>query len=66
LLNWPSSLQLVIGCIIFGGVALVAIRSAILCESDRELFQRLFQGRETRFLRLLGVLNPHAGAPSTP
>jgi O-antigen/teichoic acid export membrane protein len=65
-LAWPSSVQLVMGCIVFACVALVAIRSPILCESDRELFQRLFQGRETRFLRVLGVLNPHAGSPSTP
>jgi O-antigen/teichoic acid export membrane protein len=66
LLAWPSSVQLVTGCIVFACLALVAIRSPILCESDRELFQRLFQGRETRFLRFLGVLTPHADAPSTP
>jgi O-antigen/teichoic acid export membrane protein len=64
LVPWPSSMQLIMGCMVFVCVALVALRSAILCESDRDLLQRLFQGRETRFLRFLGVLNPAAGAPS--
>jgi hypothetical protein len=37
------------------------MRGPILCPSDRELLLRLFQGREVRFLRVLGLLNPPAG-----
>jgi O-antigen/teichoic acid export membrane protein len=61
----PAALQLTLGVIVFAGVILMCIRVPILCRSDRELFLRLFQGRETRLLRLLGVLSPSASAHGT-
>lgn len=61
----PSALQLVMGIIVFACVMLICIRSAVLCRSDRELFFRLFQGRETRVLRLLGFLTTPGGARGT-
>jgi O-antigen/teichoic acid export membrane protein len=57
----PSALQLTLGVIVFAGVVLVCIRVPILCRSDREMFLRLFQGRETRLLKFLGVLSPSVG-----
>jgi hypothetical protein len=57
--------QLGMGIVVFACVALIAIRSPVLSSTDRELFHRLFQGRETKFLRFLGLLGPHGGAEST-
>jgi len=54
------------GVLLFAAVALVAVRSPVLSRNDRELFFRLFQGRETRLLRLLGVLTPGSGAQGAP
>jgi O-antigen/teichoic acid export membrane protein len=62
----PSSLQLILGLAVFAGVILIYIRSPVLCRSDRELFVRLFQGRETRVLRWLGLLTDVRGAQSAP
>jgi O-antigen/teichoic acid export membrane protein len=54
----PSYVQLGMGILVFTCVGLVCVRSPVLCGTDRELMQRLFQGRETRLLRFLGVINP--------
>jgi O-antigen/teichoic acid export membrane protein len=62
----PSALHLILGLAVFTCVSLICIRSPVLCRSDRELFVRLFQGRETRVLRLLGFLTTARGAPGTP
>jgi len=62
----PSALQLILGTVVFGGVILICIRSPVLCRSDRELFVRLFQGRETRVLRLLGFFSAARRVPGTP
>jgi O-antigen/teichoic acid export membrane protein len=61
----PSFVQLSMGIVVFACVALIAVRSPVLCRSDRDLFHRLFQGRETRLLRFLGVLSTHGGAQGT-
>ena len=64
-LHVPPIAQLIMGSAIFGVVALLYVRGPILCRSDRELLIRLFQGKEARLLRLLGMLSPPvAGAPS--
>ena len=62
----PSYVQLAIGLLVFVCVALIAIRSPVLSHTDRELFHRLFQGRETRFLRFIGILNHPSGVQGTP
>jgi O-antigen/teichoic acid export membrane protein len=62
----PSALQLILGLAVFTCVILICIRSPVLCRSDRELFVRLFQGRETRVLRLLGFFSTTRGVQSTP
>jgi O-antigen/teichoic acid export membrane protein len=54
----PSLVQLLLGGGVFACVFLISIRSPVLCQTDRELFVRLFQGRETRLLKLLGFVNP--------
>jgi O-antigen/teichoic acid export membrane protein len=59
----PPLVQLIIGIVVFAGFALIHVRGPILCASDRELLLRLFQGKETRLLRVLGFLNPVVGAP---
>jgi hypothetical protein len=41
------------------------VRGPILCASDRDILLRLFPGKEMRLLRLLGLVNPVIGAPST-
>jgi len=66
LLPGPSVLQLAMGLLVFGCIALIAVRSAVLCRSDRDMFSRLFQGKKTRWLRFLGVLSPPSGAQGTP
>lgn len=53
----PSYVQLGMGVIVFTCIALASIRSPVLCGTDRELMRRLFQGRETRLLRYLGVID---------
>jgi hypothetical protein len=57
----PALVQLLLGIIVIGAAALLQIRGPILCPSDRDLLLRLFQGREARLLRVLGVLNPPGG-----
>jgi hypothetical protein len=52
---------LLLGTIVIGAAALMQMRGPILCPSDRDLLLRLFQGREVRLLRVLGLLNPPAG-----
>lgn len=58
LIPGPSYVQLGMGVVVFVSVGLVCIRSPVLCGTDRELMQRLFQGKETRLLRFLGVIDP--------
>jgi peptidoglycan biosynthesis protein MviN/MurJ (putative lipid II flippase) len=58
----PAIVQLLLGVVVFGCVAMVYVRGPVLCRSDRELLLRLFQGREVRLLRGLGFL-PAAGNP---
>jgi hypothetical protein len=59
LLPGPSVLQLIMGVAVFACIALIGVRSPVLCDSDRELMQRLFQGRESRLFKILGLV----GAP---
>jgi O-antigen/teichoic acid export membrane protein len=66
LLPGPSYVQLGMGIIVFACIALISVRSPVLCRSDRDLFLRLFQGRETRLLRFLGVLSTPGSAQGTP
>ena len=61
----PAVMQLILGLAVFACVILICIRSPVLCRTDRELIVRLFQGRETRVLRLLGFLTTARGAPGT-
>jgi hypothetical protein len=53
--------QLLLGALVIGATALIHVRSAVLCKSDRDLMLRLFQGREMRWLRAIGLLDPPAG-----
>jgi O-antigen/teichoic acid export membrane protein len=57
----PALVQLIMGAVLIGLVALLHIRGPILCKSDRELLLRLFQGREVKVLRVLGLLG-HSGS----
>jgi O-antigen/teichoic acid export membrane protein len=57
----PRFVQLLLGVLVVGATALIHVRSAVLCASDRELLLRLFQGREMRWLRVLGLLDSPAG-----
>jgi O-antigen/teichoic acid export membrane protein len=66
LLPVRSSVQLLIGVVVFAGMAMICVRSPVLCQSDRELFVRLFQGRETRILRFLGVVGAQNGGQGAP
>jgi len=59
----PALVQLILGGIVIGGATLIHFRGPVLCPSDRDMLLRLFQGREVRLLRVLGLLNPSAGAP---
>lgn len=65
LLPGPSSFQLVLGAVVFACVGLICTRSPVLCPSDRELLLRLFQGREMRVLKFLGVLSAHGANQGT-
>ena len=55
--------QLILGAVIIGCAALIHVRGPILCTSDREILSRLFQGKEVRLLRVLGLWSPYAGLP---
>ncbi len=57
----PRFVQLLLGALVVGATALIHVRSAVLCASDRALLLRLFQGREMRWLKALGLLDPPAG-----
>jgi hypothetical protein len=59
----PAIVQLVFGVMVFGVFALIHVRGPILCTSDRDLLLRLFQGKEMRLLRVLGLLNPVVETP---
>lgn len=59
-LHVPAIMQLVFGTIVFLAAALVFARGPILCQSDRDLLVRLFEGKEARVLRVLGLLD-HPG-----
>jgi O-antigen/teichoic acid export membrane protein len=61
LLPAPALVQLILGVLVIGAVALLHVRGPVLCTSDRDLLLRLFQGKEARILRILGLLNPPAG-----
>lgn len=64
LIGGPPLLHLILGTVIFGGVAFIYVRGPILCRSDRDLLLRLFQGKEARMLRILGLLDsPVASTP---
>jgi O-antigen/teichoic acid export membrane protein len=53
----PPLAQLAFGAIVIGGGTLLHVRGPVLSASDRNILLRLFQGREVRLLRLLGLLN---------
>jgi O-antigen/teichoic acid export membrane protein len=59
----PPLVQLLFGIVVFACAAMIHVRGPMLCASDRELLLRLFQGREMRLLRVLGLLNPAVGTP---
>ena len=54
----PALVQLLLGLAVFGGAGLIYVRGPNLCASDRDMLLRLFQGKEMRLLRLLGLLSP--------
>jgi hypothetical protein len=58
----PALVQILFGAVVFAGTALIHVRGPILCVSDRDLLLRLFQGKETKILRVLGLLNSDAEA----
>jgi O-antigen/teichoic acid export membrane protein len=60
----PAWLQLIFGAALIAGAALLWIRGPALCGSDRTILMNLFQGREARLLRVLGLLHPRAGEPA--
>jgi O-antigen/teichoic acid export membrane protein len=60
----PGWLQMALGCVIIAAASLFSIRGPALCASDRSLLMNLFQGREARILRVLGLLQTRTGAPA--
>jgi O-antigen/teichoic acid export membrane protein len=58
LFGGPSLAHLLSGVAVFGCVALLCVRSPVLCRSDRDLFVRLFDGKGIRVLKILGVSRP--------
>jgi peptidoglycan biosynthesis protein MviN/MurJ (putative lipid II flippase) len=60
----PAWLQLGLGAVIIAAASLIAIRGPALCLSDRAILMNLFQGREARLLRLLGLSHPRTGEPA--
>jgi O-antigen/teichoic acid export membrane protein len=60
----PAWLQLVLGTAIIAAASLFSIRGPVLCASDRTLLMNLFQGREARILRVLGLLQARTGEPA--
>jgi O-antigen/teichoic acid export membrane protein len=61
----PASVQLVLGAIVVGCAALIHVRGPALSASDREILLRLFQGREVRLLRVLGLVDAAGGTLGT-
>jgi hypothetical protein len=59
----PALVQLLLGLAVCGCAALIYVRGPNLCASDRDLLLRLFQGKEMRLLRLLGLLSPPVSNP---
>jgi O-antigen/teichoic acid export membrane protein len=59
----PAPVQLILGGIVIGCATLVHFRGPVLCPSDRDMLLRLFEGKEVRLLRALGLLNPSTGTP---
>jgi O-antigen/teichoic acid export membrane protein len=59
----PALMQLLFGIMVFAGAAMIHVRGPVLCASDRDMLLRLFHGREMRWLRVLGLLNPAVGTP---
>jgi O-antigen/teichoic acid export membrane protein len=57
----PAFVQLLVGIVVFACAAMIHVRGPVLCASDRDILLRLFQGREMRLLRALGLLNPAVG-----
>ena len=64
LIRGPALVHLLLGLIVFACAALLSVRGPMLCYSDRDLLLRLFQGKEVRMLRVLGLLN--ASTASSP
>ena len=60
----PAWLQLGFGVLIIAGAMLLWIRGPALCGSDRAILVNLFQGREARLLRVLGLLHQRTGEPA--
>jgi O-antigen/teichoic acid export membrane protein len=61
----PAAVQLVLGAIVVGCAALIHVRGPALSASDREILLRLFQGREVRLLRVLGLVDAAGGTLGT-
>lgn len=60
----PAWLQLLFGAALIAGATLLWMRGPGLCGTDRAILMNLFQGREARFLRVLGLLHQRAGEPA--
>jgi hypothetical protein len=61
----PAPAQLVVGAIVVGCVSLIHVRGPALSASDRDILLRLFQGREVRLLRVLGLVDAAGGTLGT-
>lgn len=64
-LTAPASVQLLLGALVVGSACLLNFRGPVLCTSDRDILLRLFQGKEVRLLRMLGLVDPLGGTLGT-
>jgi O-antigen/teichoic acid export membrane protein len=64
-LTVPAPVQLALGAIVVACVSLIQVRGPVLCASDRDILLRLFQGREVRLLRVLGLVHRPGGTLGT-
>lgn len=60
----PPLAQIALGAVLIGAGTLLHVRGPVLSVSDRNILLRLFQGKEMRLLRLLGLLKTPTGNPA--
>ncbi|MEO7775099.1 MAG: hypothetical protein ABIT36_12835 [Steroidobacteraceae bacterium] len=53
--QWSPLVNLVVGALVCGTVALLFMRTSVISEADRRILANVFHGRETRALHLLGL-----------